>query len=495
MTTLACTARLLSPVKVLITGPEALREWREEQRLPVPGAEYTPRFQRGQWDGTYVPGAWCRQQGNHWELQCSRGLVGRLQKSLPVTLSDNGQPPFLPWPAETHDSLASLRDYQRVAFSAALEHQWGRIALATNAGKGAVIALLAEFATHHNIPVLILCDEISVFDALVDEIGQWTGLEPGLVSSGARTPPSDLVVLAMVPTLAKRLKAYDSPWRKWVAARGMVLLDEADKATAATWRRVLLNAKGSHWRLGFSGTFPNPAEQPYADLQLDELLGPVLVRAKNLELIQRKVSATPQVALHNFDATPALLAIPYTAGWWRTMRGPDRRLWVYEQSIVYNHARHQFITSLISPDTPTAIVVNRIAHGEELVKVLPDAVFLDGSVESNERRAVLERFQQGLIKILIVTKILDRGTNRLGHTTDLLFVSGEGSTRQTLQRIGRGLRRTDGKEFLRLVDIIDYVEVGNGRNRYLKKAASLLHTAARKRIRLYQTEGFEVEIK
>ena len=78
--------------------------------------------------------------------------------------------------------------------------------------------------------------------------------------------------------------------------------------------------------------------------------------------------------------------------------------------------------------------------------------------------------------------ILDRGTNRLGHAIDIIFASGEGSSRQSLQRIGRGLRRTGGKEFLRLLDVIDQG------HRYL-------HVAAKKRITLYHAEGFEVVIR
>jgi superfamily II DNA or RNA helicase len=74
-----------------------------------------------------------------------------------------------------------------------------------------------------------------------------------------------------------------------------------------------------------------------------------------------------------------------------------------------------------------------------------------------ERISVLDDFQAGRVRVIVVTKILDRGTNRLGHTDDLIFASGEGSTTQTLQRIGRGLRRGGGKEFLRLVDIVDRV--------------------------------------
>lgn len=512
---MTAVAHLINHAEMVVTGPKALYDWRESQRHAVPDAQFTPRFRKFSsmvgrliqggmteasarkkaaavfWDGTYTPGKYCRQlRPGVWEFRGSRGLLERMSKALTITI-DNQPPTCTP----THPTLTQLPEpqgtYQRVAFKAAVEYEWGRFALATNAGKGAVIALLADFAAQLGVPVLILCDTISVFDALMDEVTKWTSLSPASVSQGIKRPPQDLVSIAMVPTLSKRLAAKTGDtakvWRKWVGRHGMVLLDEADRADVATWRRILSNTKGSRWRLGFSGTFPNDS---YEDLRLDVLMGPILLAAKNIDLIERNVSATPTVTLHQYDVTPML-----TGGlkkWWE-LSGPARRRWVYEEAIMNNYARHDFIASLIRPNTPTAVIVNRVEHGHSVTRAIKGAVFLDGSTSPAQRRDVLRQFRRGDIHILVVTKILDRGTNRLGHTTDLLFVSGEGSTKQTLQRIGRGLRRTDGKEFLRLVDIVDRVTF-KSHERLLARAAKYLHTAARKRIQLYHDEGFTVEV-
>ncbi|KKK88216.1 hypothetical protein LCGC14_2745400, partial [marine sediment metagenome] len=146
----------------------------------------------------------------------------------------------------------------------------------------------------------------------------------------------------------------------------MVLLDEADKATAASWRLILANAKGSQWRLGFSGTFPDPKEKPYDDLRLDELMGPILIKARNIDLVERGISAIPLVELRSYNATDALMAsAPKMKEWWK-LPGPARRQSVYEYAIAFNLDRHLFITNLIRPDTPTAIIDNRVAHGQAL---------------------------------------------------------------------------------------------------------------------------------
>lgn len=502
MTEFTVVARLLNPTEILVSGGDELFKWYQKNSVEVPGAEYTDLFKRGTWDGIKTPAKWCRLLSSGYEMRGSRGLLGRLNRTFTVKLT--GAAPvsvqevqsWIRQQLPTQRNVGQLRDYQRAAIEQGLTRRWGRVALATNAGKGAVMALMVRFAIDYNLPVLVLCDELAVFDALTEELMEWSSIVPEAVKQGVKVPPISKLCIAMVPTLARRIKGRgesQTHWRSWINDRAMVLLDEADKATAKTWRSILACAKHSHWRVGFSGTFPDAKLRPYEDLLLDQLMGGVFIRAGNKEMIERKVSAVPEVTLHSFDVTTTLTNVSWRE--WGVLRGPARRLFTYERAILNNQERHAYIASLVRPDIPTAIIVNRIEHGEQLALAIPEALFLDGSASEKVRRTALEAFAVGDVKILIVTKILDRGTNRLGHAADLIFASGEGSNRQTLQRIGRGLRRTGGKEFLRLVDIIDKGIKGSGRKKSIpERMSEFLHRAAAKRVRLYATEGFTVQI-
>ncbi len=483
--------RPINASEVVLVGSEALYEWREKHRLAVPGHEFMPRFKKGHWDGTWVPGQWCRQVGEQFEMRCSRGLVPRIVKDLGGAVTFPGVDPAVveAFCART-PKVAALRDYQAEVFRAILREGWGRAALATNAGKGAVIGLLCAFAAEQGWPVLVLCDEIAVFDALQGEIEEWGEITAEVVRAGVREPPPLGVTLAMVPSLTKRLSDEDggAEWMAWVRQHKMLLLDEGDKANAPTWRLILGTATGTQYRAGFSGTF---ATDLFADLHFDELMGPTLARVKNKTLVERGVSARPSIEVHSFEDTESLFPLPHD---WRILSGPQRRNFVYERLILYNARRHTFVASLVRPDTPTAIIVNRVDHGRDLTATIPGAVFLDGSVSDVERVRVLEEFREGHVKVVVVTKILDRGTNRLGSAADLIFASSEGSPTQTLQRIGRGLRRAGGKEFLRLVDVVDRVVTDLVDDRRLLTAAKFLHGAARRRLQVYGQEGFEMSL-
>jgi len=493
----------VTPIEAIVKGPAILHEWRERHRLPVPGREFMRAYKQKRWDGTWTPGRWCVADGDGWAFRCSTGMGLRAWHDIlgVIPRLESAWLPFTMSALELFDTVAPspepLRDYQRDAIVAAITTGWGRIALATNAGKGAVIArvtgIINDGITEGEARILICCDELAVFDALRIELHKWAGISPKLIKAGRKDPPGPGVTLAMVPTLARRVKESVA-WKAWMAEQVVVIMDEADKATAMTWRRILQYATNSRWRLGFSGSFPDDL---YEDMQLSELMGPVIARAGNAALIALGVSEKPLIELHAFDARPALTSQRFRHPNWWDLTGAERRDWTYRHAVISNPERHQFVASLVRPHVPTAIVVNRLDHGEELQALFGDAaVFLHGAATEEERNAVLDRFQSGDLRILIVTKILDRGTNRLGHATDIIFASGEGSERQTLQRIGRGLRKHKGKIGLRLVDVIDRVtlpprEPGKRRTR-LETAADFLHTAVRDRIELYGKEQFEM---
>lgn len=467
------------------TGGEELVEWRETLRRNVPGARFTPQYKAGAWDGTYLPGRWLGKQDGLYSIQLGRGMLARLVRDFKDAEIDFRIQ--LPSELDLGDLPEKLYDHQGLALGNAQRVPWGRFSLATNAGKGAVIALLARASERAGERVLILSDEVAVVDALQGEIANWISTEPALVEAGCKEPPDALVVIGMVPTIARRVAETRDVgkkkvptelamrWQAWLGDVRMGLLDEADKATAKTWTRILSYMSGTTRRYGFSGSFPK--EDSLDDLKLEEILGPALQSVRNVELVDKGISARPTVVLHPFRGV-----IP-KANWqeWKIMKPTERRQYVFDHAVLLNEHRHELVRSLLRPDLMNAIIVNRIEHGEELERSIPGSVFLDGSVTKAKRKKALEQFEAGEFNTLIVTKILDRGSNRLGKVDNIVFASAEGSNRQTLQRLGRGLRRGDGKLEVVLHDIID-------------SGHDYLSRLAKRRIELYNDEQFEVRI-
>jgi superfamily II DNA or RNA helicase len=87
----------------------------------------------------------------------------------------------------------------------------------------------------------------------------------------------------------------------------------------------------------------------------------------------------------------------------------------------------------------------------------------------DERREILENFRKGTYKAIVTSQVLDEGID-VPDASAGYILSGTGSTREYIQRLGRLLRKVKGKR-ARLVEIVskETVEVGISRRRTKKK--------------------------
>jgi superfamily II DNA or RNA helicase len=463
------------PATLVIQGGNEVSEWRKTLEKRQEGYVFTDAYRKGYWDGYIRPGQ-LTVNGPYHKLIIGRGLLNSLRGYLDSRrIAPKYRLGFEPTPRPDlnkipKDVWETLRDYQQESLQSVVDHRWGKVALATNAGKGAVIALAAHILSPNK--TLILTDEVSVFQALEEELPKWANVSIGKVEGGQKKIPTEDVVLGMAPTISRRVTSKSASvkkeWVDWLLSFRAMLLDEADKCTAKTWTNILYEAKNTEFRIGFSGSFPD--EHTVDGIKLQDLLGPELVRVRNMELVERKISAKPKIVLYNYDYSHD-----------EDMSEADLHE-VYNKLVVTNMDRNLFIRDKLLMDSgPNAVVCHYIEHGEILNELIPDSVFLRGEDSKSRRLEVLEAFQNGEFNTLITTKILDRGSNLLGHTQCLIFASGRGSNRQVLQRLGRGLRRGGGKEEIILRDIYDL-------------SHDYLINAADKRFAVYQDEGFDVEV-
>lgn len=86
-----------------------------------------------------------------------------------------------------------------------------------------------------------------------------------------------------------------------------------------------------------------------------------------------------------------------------------------------------------------------------------------------ERREILEKFRKGKYKAIVTSQVLDEGIDVPDASVGLIL-SGTGSKRAHVQRLGRLLRRVEGKK-AKLIEIVskETVEVGISRRRRQKK--------------------------
>lgn len=233
-----------------------------------------------------------------------------------------------------------------------------------------------------------------------------------------------------------------------------VIIDEAHHASARTIREALMRMKNAAFRYGFSAT---PWRDKWADMQLlTAALGDNIIYEYDPEkAIEEEVVAVPELKIiHPPQPDEFLRNLKH----WRT---------VLEKGIIGNRTRNNIIvkeaSDLYFQKKNVFIAVDEIAHAEILKEKLEEAevesILIHGQKRKKENEKNVEKVGQfdpdevGIISI---------GTMAVGEGTDMpnidvvILASGGKSSIRFLQRIGRGMRRPEGKDRLLVIDFQDW---------------------------------------
>jgi superfamily II DNA or RNA helicase len=317
----------------------------------------------------------------------------------------------------------------------------------------------------------------------------------------------------MVQTLSKRLSKFkrgkdpdkltddDIKIRNFLQEVSIFAIDEVHHENANTYREAMKTAKKCLIRTGFSGTIES--EKTLIGLQLRSLLGSVVYRVRNIDLIDKGISLIPKVFFYCLDLDKKYLADVKKRAkrdhYIKRLQSEDEKVRetpfagmggyqfqkIYEEGVIFNQEQNDIIINtvklLISKKLQTLIIVDRKeTHGKHLVELFEEAglPFLLWTGDTKDRSTVLEKFQMKQVPVLIATSVIDEGVNV--HSIDaIILASGLKSTTKLLQRAGRGLRTGSSNDFLL---IFDFLHIGE----------DTLESHAKSRIALWKDEGFQL---
>ena len=113
---------------------------------------------------------------------------------------------------------------------------------------------------------------------------------------------------------------------------------------------------------------------------------------------------------------------------------------------------------------PTVIFCTSVKHAQELSELFQqkgvDAHSVSGSTKPAERKRILEHYEQGKIPVLCACDLLNEGWDS-PHTQVLFMARPTMSKTIYMQQLGRGMRKSPGKEFLMVFDFVDNANMFN----------------------------------
>ncbi len=465
---------------------QCLRTW-------VPGYQYTTLYKRKKWDGKMS-----LFSGETFPTGLLPDVLNRVQaNTVPFTIEDLrtiSTPTLRP-------TTVPLRGYQddaiQQAFSNVYLGTWwprGVLKVPTGGGKTEMAAAMIEMA---NVPTIFLVHRQDLVRQSVERFQQY-----GINVGDLDTFSCNLVTVCTVQSLmswdmrfeknyvdskgAKQVRNDDwlsdkmksQSFRKAFITEMLldieqVFVDEAhlvvtDQSNMGLLNKALNLLPNAYMRWGLTAT-PFLRDQLY-DWALEGATGPCLVDISNRELID---------AGYLSDCTVDMYMMPKSAG------VPKSWPECYEFGVVTYRPRNEAIIDCLNKyPGPTLILVTKVGHGELLEQMAArsgkNIPFVYGGSSKAERKETIEDVKAGRLDGIIASTIFDEGID-IPNIQTVILAGGGKSEIKNLQRLGRGLRKAQGKSTLQLVDFVDTTA------KTLKK-----HSDIRKSI--WTDQGFVVNI-
>ena len=430
----------------------------------VPNAKFMPSVKSRYWDGKvrlfsiktnkiyigllpYVD-EFCRERG--YDIIGINDILGQKEREPDEGFIQELGLPFEP------------RDYQMDAFRTAVQYGRQLLLSPTASGKSLIIYLLTRY---YNKKTVVIVPTTSLVEQMAKDFEDYGYTDKVCkIYSGQEVFDADITITTW--------QSFSKAPKDVMESFEVVVGDEAHLFKANVLKGILEKMKKTAIRIGTTGTLDG---SECHRLQLEGMFGPV-----------KKVISTKELM---DEGTIANLSIDCVI-----LRHTKQKKMSYQEEMDYlvsNEARNEFICNLVYSLSGNTLVLFQYVekHGvilhEKMFKRLGDNIhYVYGGTDTEDREAVREIVEKAKNDTILASYgTFSTGVN-IKRIDNIVFASPSKSRIRNLQSIGRGLRKVEGKEKMRLFDIADDLQCENYTLNHLKD-----------RINIYNEENFSYEIK
>ncbi len=443
----------------------------------LPGARFSTRYKpggRGGWDG---------KRHLMFRDGISTGLFFGMKDELK---RQNGITFLVKYELEdlarTDDTTQSNRQFQNDCVKAMLDTPYGGLILnATGSGKTYIAGLFFRKVAEQAVFVV---DELTLLHQARVELSKVLGEPVGVIGNQEWEPQR--VTVATIQTLAthkrQTAKGRATRFRKWALGVGVVIVDELHLALNRRNFKVLDSIKPKR-RYGLTATLK--LEHKDVRLRAYAQCGPVLYSYSLMKGVKQGYLAQGVVIMADVPSDGVATKFDHHS--------------MYESFIMDNRPRNvraaKIARAAHQVGHSVVVICDRPGHVRKLSRLLNDIPHrtAHGGVTSADRIKACAEFDRGKIRLLVVNRVFKKGIN-LKRISFIVECSGLKDPNDALQKFGRGVRLSPGKQGLIFVDIRDvfstlgraygnqhpYEEAANIRKKTFKKAGLKVYRAAAK---------------
>lgn len=336
--------------------------------------------------------------------------------------------------------MIKLRDYQQTAIEGVREafragHRAPLLVAPTGAGKTVMFGFVASETAKRGRRVLILAHRRELIRQASRKLTE-TGVAHGIIAPG-NTPTRDLVQVASVQTLGRRLNRAEAP--------DLIVIDEAHHAVAGQWAQIIaaypqarlmgvtatperMDGRGLGVEAGgcFDALVMGPA---VADLVTGGFLTPTKIwapsEAPDLSGVRTRGGDYDAGALADAMAKPQIVG-----------------------DAVVHYQKH-------APGQPAILFSPSVAHAEAMAEAFRAAgiraVAASGATDPGKRDAAIAGLATGAVQVLCSCDLISEGLD-VPAVGAVILLRPTKSLGLYLQQVGRGLRPAAGKTHLVVLD-------------------------------------------
>jgi superfamily II DNA or RNA helicase len=446
--------RILDEVNIKLEGlpPDVRRRLANKLKFEVPYARHTPQFKLGRWDGMkgYF-GIGGYGYLNHLDVLMAEATeqgysVNEIfDERHPCELTfesiDENYWGDRVWPAghRAEGEKVVLRDYQVQAINNFISEPQSLQQIATGAGKTLLTATMSRICEPFGRSIVVVPNKSLVVQTEADYIN--LGLDVGVYFGDRKElgRTHTICTWQSLNILDKRNADGKSvlSLAEFLDGVACVIIDEVHQAKADVLTRLLTNnLKNAPIRWGLTGTVP---KEDFEFQGILAAIGPVVGNITAHELQEKGVLAKLHInVVQMVDITA------YSN---------------YQEELKYlvtNQKRLEYLAKLIrniSKTGNTVVLVDRIATGQVLKDLIPDATFVSGSMKVLDRQDEYQEINDADGKTVIATYGVAAVGLNIPRIFNLVLIEPGKSFVRVIQSIGRGVRTAKDKDSVNIWDI------------------------------------------
>lgn len=420
-------------------NPKIISALKEKYAFSVPGHEYSQAYKKRRWDGKK------RYFGANGKFRT--GLLRRIVADLEnIGATDidwenrlEEQEPFIP-------SVGNFeyREYQEKAIYQCLKKRRAIVDSPTGSGKTLIMAgCIAALQHGKDVTAVVLFREKGILNQTY-EFFKRCGIRDLGYNSGEGYVPGK-VMLSTVQSIEKIIDTH-------LHETELLMVDEAHQfCKGETTIAAVESFPNASYRLAFTATPPREkAKDINARMVLEGAFGPVYTTRTAEDLIKDGALAKPIIQV--VDNTPV-----------SSVENGLSYLDIYDQYVVNCDQRNDKIKDIVSkvyqsnPKAKILILVKNLQHIENLQERVSNCYTIEGKDDIDSRYDIINKFvRDDKAASIIGTNVMQTGIS-IDEITHMINARGLSGEVPTLQGLGRGIRKAEGKDKMYFYDFYDRI--------------------------------------